>query len=344
VHTTNTAFADASAHPTHCFFPTRSAHHTHCFPDTQRTPHAHHTHCFPTRSATWPREVKAIASQFVVNQTVHVFIGGVEEKLVANKSITQNVQIVNGMHEKNAELAKILRSKPPGARIIVFCSTKRMCDQLCMAMMREFRAGSIHGDKRQQERDAVLNSFKQGHTPVLVATDVAARGLDIPNVAAVVNYDFPNGIEDYVHRIGRTGRAGNTGESYTFLSYEDGKYARDLAQLMREANQVIPPELEQLAMSSRSGGGRNRYGGGGGGGGSRGFGGGGGRFGGGFGGGGFGGGGSFGGGGGGFGGGAFGGPPGGAPGGGYRGRSRSRSPRRGGFGDDRRRSPDYGRR
>ena len=73
---------------------------------------------------------------------------------------------------------------------------------------------------RSQERDQALHAFKDGRTPILVATDVAARGLDIPNVGAVVNYDFPNGIEDYVHRIGRTGRAGATGDSYTFLSPE----------------------------------------------------------------------------------------------------------------------------
>ena len=77
----------------------------------------------------------------------------------------------------------------------------------------------------------MLNAFKSGQTPVLVATDVAARGLDIPNVGAVVNYDFPTGVEDYIHRIGRTGRAGNTGESYTFFTYEDGKHARELAQV-----------------------------------------------------------------------------------------------------------------
>ena len=129
--------------------------------------------------------MKQIASQFVTNQTVHIFIGGVEDKLVANKAITQNIKIVSSAHDKNGELVRILRSKPPGTRIIVFCGTKRMCDQLCYAISREFRAAAIHGDKRQQERDSVLAAFKQGSVPVLIATDVAARGLDIPNVGAV---------------------------------------------------------------------------------------------------------------------------------------------------------------
>uniref|UniRef100_A0A061RKI9 RNA helicase n=1 Tax=Tetraselmis sp. GSL018 TaxID=582737 RepID=A0A061RKI9_9CHLO len=132
-------------------------------------------------SATWPREVKNIASQFVVNQTVHVFIGGVDDRLVANKAITQNVEIVNPMDKVN-RVIQILRSQPPGSKIIIFCSTKRMCDQLS-GRIRDFGAAAIHGDKGQSERDWVLRNFRDGRTPVMVATDVAARGLDIPNVA-----------------------------------------------------------------------------------------------------------------------------------------------------------------
>ncbi|KAF5834590.1 P-loop containing nucleoside triphosphate hydrolase protein [Dunaliella salina] len=239
-------------------------------------------------SATWPKEVKAIASQFVGPRTVHIFIGGVEEKLVANKAITQHVKIMNGSFEKLPELTRILRSKPTD-RIMIFCTTKRMCDQLSHSIAREFRSASIHGDKRQQERDYVLNAFKQGQISILVATDVAARGLDIPNVNAVINYDFPTGVEDYIHRIGRTGRAGKSGESFTFFTQEDAKHARELAQVMAEAGQFVPPELAN--MRGGFGGGRNKWGSGGGGGGGRyggggfgggGFGGGGGRFGGGY--------------------------------------------------------------
>jgi ATP-dependent RNA helicase DDX5/DBP2 len=114
------------------------------------------------------------------------------------------------------------------------------CDQLANNLSREFRASAIHGDKKQQERDWVISSFKEGRTPIMVATDVAARGLDVPNVAAVINYDFPNGVEDYIHRIGRTGRAGATGEAYTFLGQNDGKYAHELMRVLREAGQVGP--------------------------------------------------------------------------------------------------------
>ncbi|BDA41823.1 DEAD-box ATP-dependent RNA helicase 14 [Coccomyxa sp. Obi] len=240
-------------------------------------------------SATWPREVKAIAAQFVTNKTVHVFVGGVEENLVANKAITQFVHVMKPYENKNQKLREILTSKPAGTRIIIFCSTKRMCDQLARDLSREFRAAAIHGDKKQQERDWVISSFKQGSTPVMVATDVAARGLDVPNVGAVINYDFPNGVEDYIHRIGRTGRAGASGEAYTFFTAQDSKYSRELSRVLREANQIVPPELESMQSFGGGGGGRyssSRYGAPGGGGGFGGRGGGGYGGGGGFGGGG----------------------------------------------------------
>lgn len=226
-------------------------------------------------SATWPREVKSIASQFVTNHPVHVFVGAVEEKLVANKSITQHI-IVCGGHEKMGHLASILRQKM-GQKVIIFCSTKRMCDQLAFSIGREYNAAALHGDKRQQERDYTLQAFKDGRQPVLVATDVAARGLDVKDVAAVINYDMPPGVEDYVHRIGRTGRAGATGEAYTLFTGQD-KCARDLVQLLQDAEQVVPPQLAEMARFGGGGGGRNRWGGGGGGfgGGRGGFGGGGG--------------------------------------------------------------------
>lgn len=168
------------------------------------------------------------------------------------------------------QLISILRSKPLGTKMIIFSGTKRMCDQLAYSIGREFNAASIHGDKKQQERDFALNSFKQGRTPVLVATDVAARGLDVKDVQVVINYDFPNGVEDYIHRIGRTGRAGATGEAYTLFTATDGKYARELSQVLEEAGQVVPQPLAELARMSGGGNRSSRWGGGGGGFGGRG--------------------------------------------------------------------------
>ncbi|PSS35231.1 ATP-dependent RNA helicase-like protein [Actinidia chinensis var. chinensis] len=154
--------------------------------------------------------------------------------------------------EKHRRLEQILRSQEPGSKVIIFCSTKKMCDQLSRNLTRQFGAAAIHGDKSQGERDHVLNQFRTGRSPILVATDVAARGLDIKDIRVVINYDFPTGVEDYVHRIGRTGRAGATGLAYTFFSDQDAKHASDLIKILEGANQRVPPELRNVA--SRGGG------------------------------------------------------------------------------------------
>lgn len=114
-----------------------------------------------------------------------------------------------------------------------------------------------------QEREQALRSFKSGNTPILVATDVAARGLDIPHVAHVVNFDLPNDIDDYVHRIGRTGRAGKSGLATAFFNENNSSLARALAELMQESNQEVPAWLSRYAARSSFGGGRNRRSGGG---------------------------------------------------------------------------------
>lgn len=114
-----------------------------------------------------------------------------------------------------------------------------------------------------QEREQALRSFKSGNTPILVATDVAARGLDIPHVAHVVNFDLPNDIDDYVHRIGRTGRAGKSGLATAFFNENNSSLAKSLADLMQESNQEVPAWLSRYAARSSYGGGRNRRSGGG---------------------------------------------------------------------------------
>jgi ATP-dependent RNA helicase DDX5/DBP2 len=130
-------------------------------------------------TATWPKGVRKIAADLLVNPA-QVNIGNVDE-LVANKSITQHIEVVAPM-EKQRRLEQILRSQEPGSKVIIFCSTKRMCDQLTRNITRQFGAAAIHGDKSQPERDNVLNQFRSGRTPVLVATDVAARGLDVKDI------------------------------------------------------------------------------------------------------------------------------------------------------------------
>ncbi|XP_042050682.1 DEAD-box ATP-dependent RNA helicase 40-like [Salvia splendens] len=206
-------------------------------------------------TATWPKEVRKIASDLLVNP-VQVNIGRVDE-LAANKSITQHVELVPDM-DKQRRLEQILRSQEPGSKIIIFCSTKKLCDHLARSLGRNFGAAAIHGDKSQGERDWVLNQFRNGRSPILVATDVAARGLDIRDIRVVINYDFPTGVEDYVHRIGRTGRAGASGISFTFFSEQDWKHAPDLVKVLEGANQAVPPEIRDIALRGGPGFGKDR--------------------------------------------------------------------------------------
>jgi ATP-dependent RNA helicase DDX5/DBP2 len=121
---------------------------------------------------------------------------------------------------------------------------------------------SIHGDKQQNERDWVLNEFKTGKSPIMVATDVASRGIDVRNITHVLNYDYPNNSEDYVHRIGRTGRAGQTGTAITLFTTENSKQARDLVQILQESKQQIDPRLHEMCRYGGGGGGGGRWGGG----------------------------------------------------------------------------------
>jgi len=146
-------------------------------------------------------------------------------------------------------------------KTLIFVETKRKADELTRWMRRDgWPTLCIHGDKTQGERDWVLNEFKTGKTPILLATDVAARGLDVDDIKYVINYDYPNSSEDYVHRIGRTGRSDKQGTSYTLFTYTNARQARDLIKVLQEANQTIPPALHEMAMSSRgSSSARARY-------------------------------------------------------------------------------------
>ncbi|KAJ0793562.1 putative RNA helicase [Helianthus annuus] len=146
---------------------------------------------------------------------------------------------------------------------LVFVETKKGADSLEHWLYSNgFPATTIHGDRSQPEREQALRSFKSGNTPILVATDVAARGLDIPHVSHVVNFDLPNDIDDYVHRIGRTGRAGKTGLATAFFNENNMSLAKGLADLIQEANQEVPAWLTRYASRPSYGGGKNRRSGG----------------------------------------------------------------------------------
>ncbi|CAM8940281.1 unnamed protein product [Rhodiola kirilowii] len=207
-------------------------------------------------SATWPKEVEKLARQFLRN-AYKVIIGSPELK--ANQSINQVVEVLS-QATKYTRLIKLLKEMMDGSKILVFMETKKGCDHVTRQLrMDGWPAQSIHGDKSQSERDWVLAEFKSGRSPIMTATDVAARGLDVKDIKCVVNYDFPSNLEDYVHRIGRTGRAGAKGMAYTFFTLENARFARELVKILTEAKQKVPPELSDMARSAgyKSGGSGN---------------------------------------------------------------------------------------
>jgi len=132
----------------------------------------------------------------------------------------------------------------PESKTVVFCETKKGCETLCYELKGEgFTVNAIHGDKTQRDRDQVLRDFRNNRISIMVATDVAARGLDIKDLNHVINYDFPGQIEDYVHRIGRTARAGAKGTAISFFTRKNGRVAGDLIKVLRESKQEIPNQL-----------------------------------------------------------------------------------------------------
>jgi probable ATP-dependent RNA helicase DDX4 len=136
-------------------------------------------------------------------------------------------------------------------RILVFVETKRTADFLASLLSEtKISSTSIHGDRLQSERETALRDFRSGKRKVLIATSVAARGLDIKGVTHVINYDLPKDVQDYVHRIGRTGRVGNRGKATSFYDPEnDSGIASDLARILKEANQPIPEFLGEAGTS-----------------------------------------------------------------------------------------------
>ncbi|KAI6711885.1 hypothetical protein JHW43_005550 [Diplocarpon mali] len=216
-------------------------------------------------SATFPRDIQMLARDFLKDY-IFLSVGRVGS---TSENITQKVEYVEDM-DKRSVLLDILHTHGAGLTLI-FVETKRMADNLSDFLINQnFPATSIHGDRTQRERERALEMFRNGRCPILVATAVAARGLDIPNVTHVVNYDLPTDIDDYVHRIGRTGRAGNTGISTAFFNRGNRGVVRELIDLLKEANQEVPAFLENIAREGsfggggrggRSGGGRGRGGG-----------------------------------------------------------------------------------
>ncbi|XP_019158025.1 PREDICTED: DEAD-box ATP-dependent RNA helicase 52C-like [Ipomoea nil] len=207
-------------------------------------------------SATFPAQIQSLASEFLSN---HVFLSA--GKVGSSTDlIVQKVELVHESDKRDILMNLLHDQTANGTQgkslTLVFVETKRGADALEHWLLGNgFQAVAIHGDKEQMERERALRSFKTGRAPILVATDVASRGLDIPHVSHVINFDLPRSIDYYVHRIGRTGRAGKSGLATAFFSSKNTPLAKDLVELMQGANQEIPTWLNEYAEKSYCGNG-----------------------------------------------------------------------------------------
>lgn len=223
-------------------------------------------------TATWPRQVADAARAFA-RDTVVVRVG-VVDAAATSRGVSHVVRRVEEEGKYSAlvrALEEALGAEDTDAgRVIVFLSSKARVDDVTRRLRHDgFPALSIHGDKSQEEREFVLAEFREGRAPVMLATDVAARGLDVKDVTLVVNHDFPGTMEDYVHRAGRTGRAGASGTAASFFTAADSRHGPRLEATMREAGQTPPEWLHELVgggerareerLGDALGGGRRRF-------------------------------------------------------------------------------------
>ncbi|KAF3904319.1 hypothetical protein AA313_de0201101 [Arthrobotrys entomopaga] len=199
-------------------------------------------------SATFPSQMEALARKVLV-KPVEIVVGA---RSVVAPEVAQIVE-VRTESSKFARLLEILGElydKEDDARSLVFVDRQESADSLLSDLMkRGYATMSLHGGKDQIDRDSTISDFKAGVSQVLVATSVAARGLDVKQLKLVVNYDCPNHMEDYVHRVGRTGRAGNKGTAVTFITPDQERYAHDIAKALKLSGQEVPEEVQKLVTS-----------------------------------------------------------------------------------------------
>ncbi|KAJ1058107.1 hypothetical protein K5549_015614 [Capra hircus] len=195
-------------------------------------------------TASWPDSTRRLAQSYL-KQPMIVYVGTLD--LVAVNTVKQSI-IVTTEEEKRSLIQEFLQSLSPKDKVIVFVGRKLVADDLSSDLsIQGIPVQSLHGDREQCDRDQALEDFRSGRVKILIATDLASRGLDVTDVTHVYNYNFPRNIEEYVHRVGRTGRAGKTGESITLVTQDDWKIADELIKILQRANQIVPPNLRSMA-------------------------------------------------------------------------------------------------
>uniref|UniRef100_A0AAQ6AJV5 ATP-dependent RNA helicase DDX42 n=1 Tax=Amphiprion ocellaris TaxID=80972 RepID=A0AAQ6AJV5_AMPOC len=198
-------------------------------------------------SATFRKKIERLARDILVDP-IRVVQGDIGE---ANEDVTQVVELLLSGSDKWGWLVRRLVEFTSSGSVLIFVTKKANCEELATNLTQEgYSLGLLHGDMDQSERNKVISDFKKKNLPILVATDVAARGLDIPSIRTVVNYDVARDIDTHTHRIGRTGRAGEKGVAYTLLTSKDTTFAGDLVRNLEGANQSVSKELMDLAMQN----------------------------------------------------------------------------------------------
>lgn len=154
-------------------------------------------------SATWPEGVRRLATKYL-NEPIQLYVGSLD--LRAATSVTQHLEMVRSDDEKRDLLMRYVDEMQEDDKLIVFVGRKALADNLsCDLILKNIQCQSIHGDREQCDREEALEDFKESRVRILIATDVASRGIDVKDITCVLNYDFPRNIEEYVHRVGRTG-------------------------------------------------------------------------------------------------------------------------------------------
>ncbi|XP_032929088.1 probable ATP-dependent RNA helicase DDX46 [Catharus ustulatus] len=193
-------------------------------------------------SATFPRAMEALARR-ILSKPIEVQVGG---RSVVCSDVEQHVIVIEE-ENKFLKLLELLGHYQEKGSVIIFVDKQEHADGLLKDLMRaSYPCLSLHGGIDQYDRDSIINDFKNGTCKLLVATSVAARGLDVKQLMLVVNYSCPNHYEDYVHRAGRTGRAGNKGYAYTFITEDQARYAGDIIKALELSGNPIPADLEKL--------------------------------------------------------------------------------------------------
>lgn len=211
-------------------------------------------------SATMPKEIQGLADKFLSNP-VRVEVA---RAATTAKTVTQRLVAATGEPwDKREKLRELINGAEELKNAIIFCNRKKDVSELFRSLEKHgFQAGALHGDMDQFARTAILENFRAGKLPILVASDVAARGLDIPDVSHVFNFDVPFNAEDYVHRIGRTGRAGRLGTAYTLVSQDDERNVSDIISLIEQdiewLGDAVDFEAEREKRPRKRGGGRGR--------------------------------------------------------------------------------------